>query len=300
MSGTLGVPDSAAVLPSWRLLPFLRLMRPPNLPTAAADIVAGFALAGGGASATLGVLALSSVCLYAGGVVLNDAADAELDRIERPERPIPRGLVSQAEAYLFAAALLGCGIALAGTLGIESLSIALGIALLAACYDLLGKRLPFEGFYLMAGCRALNLLLGMSAVPGAVLPNAGYCLVPLIYVSALSLVSQQEVRGGGSLRASIAAAVVAAIGLGLWLRAAYPPAALPFAALFVAYVAPGFARAGRSSHAANVRAAVKRAVIGIALLDASLCAASGDPAFALLAASFMPLSFLLAKRFQVT
>ena len=34
-------------------------------------------------------------CLYAAGMVLNDAFDAELDARERPERPIPSGRISR-------------------------------------------------------------------------------------------------------------------------------------------------------------------------------------------------------------
>jgi hypothetical protein len=40
----------------------------------------------------------ATMCLYAGGVVLNDFFDRRLDAIERPERPIPSRRVSAASA----------------------------------------------------------------------------------------------------------------------------------------------------------------------------------------------------------
>ena len=84
-----------------RLKAYLQLCRPANLPTAAADVLAGtaisglFAVEGAFQMADIEVLpflllVMASVFLYAGGVVLNDVFDIEIDRVERPERPIPR------------------------------------------------------------------------------------------------------------------------------------------------------------------------------------------------------------------
>ena len=57
-----------------RIRPYLELIRPPNLVTAAADPLAGFLLAGGSLHGydTIIPLIVVSVCLYAAGVVLND------------------------------------------------------------------------------------------------------------------------------------------------------------------------------------------------------------------------------------
>jgi len=79
---------------------YLRLARPANLPTAAADIFAGAAIAGiisysepiSMSYMPLVYLVFSTIFLYAGGVALNDVFDYELDAVERPERPIPSGL----------------------------------------------------------------------------------------------------------------------------------------------------------------------------------------------------------------
>ena len=74
----------------------LSLTRPANLVTAIADVLAGMAIAGyfrvyDPAPAPVGWLALATVGLYGGGVVFNDVFDAELDAVERPERPIGHG-----------------------------------------------------------------------------------------------------------------------------------------------------------------------------------------------------------------
>jgi 4-hydroxybenzoate polyprenyltransferase len=85
---------------------FLQLMRPANIVTSVSDVLAGIAISGFffshsfNANQVLPVLLLciSTIGLYGGGVVFNDVFDAELDSLERPERPIPRGSVSIKEA----------------------------------------------------------------------------------------------------------------------------------------------------------------------------------------------------------
>jgi 4-hydroxybenzoate polyprenyltransferase len=83
------------------LLPYLQMMRPANIVTAWADILVGCAIVGFVSTQGISVvipnviplvwLLLATTGLYGGGVVFNDVFDADLDRIERPERPIPSG-----------------------------------------------------------------------------------------------------------------------------------------------------------------------------------------------------------------
>ncbi|MBC7643367.1 MAG: polyprenyltransferase, partial [Flavobacterium sp.] len=68
---------------------YLQLMRPANLVTAIADILAGLSLAKFIFSTdilsiqTIILLCIATVGLYGGGVVFNDVFDADLDAIER-------------------------------------------------------------------------------------------------------------------------------------------------------------------------------------------------------------------------
>ena len=77
---------------------YLELLRPPNVVTAIADVLAGYAVAGRSNPRALPWLIGATVCLYAGGVVLNDFFDRHLDAVERPERPIPSGRVPASSA----------------------------------------------------------------------------------------------------------------------------------------------------------------------------------------------------------
>src|SRR6187402_2854277 len=91
---------------------YLTLLRPANVVTALADVLAGAAVAGAPWSPSMPWLLGSTACLYAGGVVMNDVADRAIDAVERPERPIPSGAVSAGAAGRLGLALLVAGVAL--------------------------------------------------------------------------------------------------------------------------------------------------------------------------------------------
>ncbi len=140
---------------------FLALVRPRMLPSAAADVLAGAALGGGLAGvAPFSLLAamLSGMLLYAGALVWNDVCGIEEDGKHRPERPLPRGACTRAEAGLFGSVLL-----LLGILVHPSILLAGGILVAALAYDLLARRSPWTAA-LPAFCRLLLCLSGISVL----------------------------------------------------------------------------------------------------------------------------------------
>src|SRR4051794_18903735 len=93
---------------------YLQLVRLPNVFTAMADGAAGWLLVHGSLDrpAAWVPLVAASACIYAGGIALNDAFDAETDRLERPGRPIPSGRVGRTTAATLASGLLIAGLGL--------------------------------------------------------------------------------------------------------------------------------------------------------------------------------------------
>lgn len=284
--------------------PYLRLMRPPNLATAAADAMAGFAVTGLAAWWALPWLVLASVALYAGGVVMNDVFDARLDAVERPERPIPSGAASRAQATLFGGGLLAVGVASAAVVGPAAAAVAVAIAGLALFYDGAAKHHGLAGPASMGLCRGLNLLLGAMAVPAAALEHGYLLLIPLLYIGAVTTVSRGEVHGGsratglmGLLLMTTAIAGVLALGLAPGGGALY---AVPFLLWLAVRVLPPFYSAYRRPGPEPIRQAVTAGVLSLIVLDAALAATFAGPWYGLAVLSLMPLASRLARAFSVT
>ena len=285
---------------------YLQLMRPANLPTAAADIFAGAALAGiltvSSPMLPLLLLVFASVFLYAGGVVLNDVFDLSIDKIERPERPIPSGLIPLKYAAFFGVFLLLIGIFLAFLVDQLSGVVALALAASIVLYDGFSKKYDFLGPLNMGLCRGLNLILGLSVL--GVLNTWWYAIIPLVYIFAITLISRGEVHGNnkkhiiraGVLYATVISAVVTIViteTSNFWQT-------LPFLLLFAFLVFKPLLEAYRLNSPERIKKAVIAGVLSLIVLDAALAAGFSEWWYGLLLLLLLPLSMFLSKLFAVT
>lgn len=282
---------------------YLELLRPANVVTALADVLAGFAVAGLANRAALPWLLVSTACLYAGGVVLNDVFDREIDRTERPERPIPSGRATVAGASALGGGLLAAGVAAGWAATAAAGWIATAIAGLVLLYDGWGKR-QVIGPVNMALCRALNLLLGVAAVPTVLASYWGLAVIPLLYVWAITTLSRGEVHGG-SRRAATSALISLSLALVLLaavvvLADARPLVALLLAGLLAWRVLPPFWTARQRPAPAAIRSAVMRGVLSLVLLDAAIGTAFGGALYGAIILGTGLVAGWLARRFAVT
>lgn len=287
---------------------YLQLCRPPNLPTAAADIIAGSALAGifieDGIIPidALLVLVLASVLLYAGGVVLNDVFDASLDAVERPERPIPSGVIPKKKAAFFGIVLLLSGIICAILVNHTSGTVAVGLALSILSYDAFSKNYALLGPLNMGVCRGLNLLLGISIVGAFV--QLEYLIVPIVFIAAITTVSRGEVHGNNKKNLVLAGFLYALVlFFVIYFHTNHMKPFLPylvFLALFAAMVLAPLVKAYQKNTPENIKKAVISGVLGIVILDAAIAVAYSNWMIGILILLLLPLSKLLAKLFAVT
>jgi 4-hydroxybenzoate polyprenyltransferase len=159
---------------------YAQLIRLPNLATALADPLAGWWLLGGGWTWPLPALLGASACLYSAGMAFNDCFDYAADCRHRPERPLPRGLITRPAAWVFASGLLLAGLTLAWSASTYTLRVALVLAVVMLLYNGL-RKMPA----LLGVCRALNLSLA-GPVPWWAPATLG------LYVIALSFLAQRE------------------------------------------------------------------------------------------------------------
>ncbi|WP_297335883.1 UbiA-like protein EboC [Algoriphagus sp.] len=299
------------------LFAYLQLTRPANVITAIADIWAGFAIAGGwvylisdwrlGAGdfwQNLLWLSLSTIGLYAGGVAFNDIADAELDTVERPERPIPSGRASQNGAILMATLLLVLGVLAAFQVNLWAGVLAVSVSVCALIYDYWGKHQRIFGPINMGLCRTGNLLLGIAVAPevlGKVWPIG---VLPLIYVAAITMVSRGEVHGKNrrSLFAGFFMYLIILTAILILAKIQNPNfwQVIPFLGLVAYMIFPPLIRAIRTQSPQLIGKSVKAAVISLIIVNASLTAAFQGWEFGVLVLLLLPLSLWLAKAFAVT
>ncbi|MFM9059255.1 MAG: UbiA family prenyltransferase [Planctomycetaceae bacterium] len=277
---------------------WLRLLRVPNLATAAADVLAGFLVVAGLRAVEMPPAAcwfalVAGLCFYAGGVVLNDVCDVDLDRRERPERPLPAATISVRAAANLAKALLAVGAAAACGAAFAARSpwpALVGAGLTAAIwlYDRHAKGTPL-GPVVMGTCRGLAWLLGMTAAGG---PTATHqWAIPAgmaTYVAGITILARDE-AGRSRTGTLLAGAAVMAAGLALaagfvWLPmrldatvAGRPLAVNTWLALW-SVIAGSIVLRGvvaiLDPAPARVRAAVGNAIMSIITLDAILVLAA--------------------------
>jgi 1,4-dihydroxy-2-naphthoate octaprenyltransferase len=282
----------------------LQLLRPANSVTAMADVLAGAAVAlfvsGDLALSSLVFLVLSGGLLYAGGVALNDACDAGIDAVERPERPIPSGRTSRHAAFILAYGMLGAGLVLAFFHSALAAGIACATALSIALYDFYAKKSAVMSPIVMGLCRVGSLLLGISASTQAFADWWILGLLPLAYVAAITLVGRGEADGKnpfGKMAFFLVVSVVFLMGGLAWYFGRL--FAFPYLALFAACVLPAFWKALKTPSPSVIRGAVKAGVLSLSMLDAAIAAVFAGWAYALVVLMLFPISRLLARLFPV-
>lgn len=293
-----------------KLLGYLRLMRPANIVTAIADILAGIAISGFLGSAVTSYLdhllpvvclCLATVGLYGGGVVFNDVMDAKLDQEERPERPIPSGVISLTQAIVLGSYLLLVGVLAAFTVGRMSGYLAVAIVTSALVYNKWGKHRSW-GPINMGLCRGLNLLMGISIVEPMLGKLWWIGVIPVLYIAAVTMISRGEVHGGNprTLRFS---AFCYALVYGTMLTLAlinHHYWAIPFIILFVFMINRPLLKAMKEPSGPNIGKAVKGGIVALIVMNAAWAAAFSSIPHALLVLALLPLSLLLARAFAVT
>ncbi|MEH3114402.1 UbiA-like protein EboC [Pedobacter terrae] len=292
-----------------KIFVYLRMMRPANIVTSVADILAGIAISGvlsTGASIpwlSIILLAASTACLYGGGIVFNDVFDADLDKIERPERAIPSGMISLQHATILGSILLFAGIALATLNSLTSGLFALLVALFALLYNKIGKHHSFLGPLNMGLCRGFNLLLGISILPEMLWSHYYLAIIPVVYIFSITMTSRGEVHGGHAKNLYLAAFLYAIV-IGAIAYFAFVNDRLLWSLLFLIpftiMIFRPLLKAIRVPIGKNIGGAVKAGVISLILMDAAWAVTFDALGLAFIIAALLPLSMWLSKLFAVT
>lgn len=287
---------------------WMQVLRPANVLTSVADGMAGFSvLAVHLGSETpwlkLPFLLLVHAMLYAGGIMMNDVFDAELDSRQRRERPIPSGRLTKKQVRIAAQVIQIVAVLLALILDPNWALWSILIIGATYWYNASAKHSRVLGPAAMGLCRALNFLLPLSANAYHLEYAWIIALLPLVYIAGITLSSQYEVEGG-SKRPQLAAlvlylAVFAALA-DLISQMEMPYVAAGFWLSFLIWLMPKAFMAWQNSTPQTIRGAVKAGVLGLLWYNAALCSAYGQWPLAVISVAMLPACIWLGKRYAVT
>jgi 4-hydroxybenzoate polyprenyltransferase len=254
-------------------------------------------------------LLIASTLLYWSGMVWNDYFDVAQDRRERPSRPLACGQVSMRTAWWIAMGLMVSGVFMSflacvriesGEWALRWRPLVIGVLLVISVflYDGLLKA-TIAGPVFMGLCRFLNILLGLSIL-GAPLPFWGWLLALIIglYIAGVTWFARTEARTS-SQPMLIGAAVVMLISFVLALTVpalaietistSQVSALFPYLlAAFAMYLGVAVIAAIRRPDPSHVQPVIKRAVLGLVVLDALLASAFVGSLGLLLAVLLIP------------
>ena len=280
----------------WRktLYGYLALARISNSPTVVSNTLAGAALAGAlWPDGKMGFIAIAMVLFYTAGMYLNDLMDYTVDCRERPERPLPAGIVSRSAAFAVALALFGCGSLLLWSVGPLPFLSGLVLIALIICYDRWHKSNPLSPL-LMALCRLMvyiTAFLAFSVQSFSTLLIPGSLLV--LYVIGLTYIAKTENKPSITNVSIVATLFLPTVYFTARQLQQVQWVTLPLILFFTIWVAYSVSFAFRSPKR-QVGRTVGQLIAGISLLDALVLAASGS----LLGTPLALLSFALTLYLQ--
>ena len=296
---------------SQRVKEYLQLIRLPNVFTTPSNILAGYFAAVTTTTAAeadgvhLIALMVSSALLYIAGIVLNDYFDIEIDKKERPSRPLPSGKISKGYALTIAIVALLIANIIALIVGPISLAISLALTLLIIAYDYQLKYTVL-GPFAMGGTRSLNVIFGASPVllytdnhSVAIVAAAAASL--FFYVSSITILSKKEVgkeRPNSTLVILIVFGVILAIvPLGMLLQ--FEWTFLLNLSIFAGVTIVTF-RQYIAKEVPSVQKAVRNMVISIIILDSVFVSGTAGLPYGLATLLLIAPVVVLAKKLYVT
>ncbi|RJP61999.1 MAG: hypothetical protein C4543_02660 [Ignavibacteriales bacterium] len=158
-----------------KLIAIIKIIRPINLIITFLSVIISAVISASFDSLSLIVIltALSVTFSFAAGNVINDVIDFEIDKINRPERVLPLGLMSLKSAKGLYFITVGISLLLSALVAVEILVIMIFLNLLLLLYSTNLKRIILLSNFVVAFATAFPLVLG-----GIVVENFFGGLIP--------------------------------------------------------------------------------------------------------------------------
>jgi len=128
---------------------------------------------------------LSAAIVAGGGNIINDYFDYEIDKINRPNRPLPLGLISRREALSLYFVLSVLSMLISFKISVEAFIIVSATNVLLYLYSAALKKIPLVGNLVVSTCTALAFIYG-----GIVAGNIYAAIIPAVFAFLVNLIRE--------------------------------------------------------------------------------------------------------------
>lgn len=137
------------------------------------------------------LVSLAALVVISAGNAINDYCDYDIDRINRPRRPLPSGRIRRPNALILAIVLTVIGIYLGTLINRNTTVIAILVSVALVSYAFWLKRTPFVGNLVVSGLTGLTFIAGgvaIDSVQGTLIP----ALFAFLFTTAREIVKDLE------------------------------------------------------------------------------------------------------------
>lgn len=214
---------------------YVTITRPVNSLAAGLAAIVAYLIATGSIIPEALLLFAVVTLITAAGNVINDYYDVEIDRVNRPDRPIPSGQVSLPAARAYATTLFLAGILVCLLTNVLCITIAVINTLLLVAYAARLKRTPLLGNITVSYLAASMFLFGgaLGGLPGL------FLVLPFAAMTFFAMLARELVKDAEDIegdRASGAVTIPIRYGIPFTLYLALFCAVLGIVASLVPYL----------------------------------------------------------------
>jgi len=173
---------------------YLQLVRIPGIFTVFSNILIGyfFSFSQNPEPLHLPFLFVTTGMLFSAGMIFNDFFDFDIDKKERPNRPISSGKISKQKALFLGIIFLIIANIFALFVGTHSLLLSVLMTIIIIFYNYKLKFFPFLGIFSLSVIRFLNVLLGFSIISFSY--DIIQFTIPIaIFVGGISILAKKEI-----------------------------------------------------------------------------------------------------------
>lgn len=163
---------------------YITLLRPVNFFITGASVYVSCLLAGGTQAQFLAMLfaSLGGAFIGGGGMVINDLFDIEIDKVNKPLRPLASGAVDKFDAMMFYAGITGAGLIMSAYATRSAFIIAFAAVPVIFLYSQRFKSKPLIGNLIVGGLTGLAFIYG-----GAAVGNIKQAIMPAVFAFLINV-----------------------------------------------------------------------------------------------------------------